>query len=160
MGIASQLNGKAVVMESEGNLNQVERLESLKTGVLGGLTALSMQGLIGLGHGFIEHWSGLPALDALLVSATIAALSGFLFAVTYRYVIRQDNNSHLRQGAVLAFSLVRGLPEVERQWQGGTAIAFLALPVLDSILLFTGVTLALNSALAHGLIRPFGTAGQ
>jgi hypothetical protein len=38
-----------------------------------------------------------------------AIISGFLFGVTYRYVVRNDDNPHLKDGTVAAFALVRGL---------------------------------------------------
>jgi len=33
----------------------------------------------------------------------------FLIVVTYRYVVRNDDNPHLKDGTVAAFALVRGL---------------------------------------------------
>jgi hypothetical protein len=54
-----------------------------------------------------------------LLKLSIAGASGFLFAVTYRYIIRNDDNSHLKDGAVLAFGIVRCLAlwEGNSNWQ-------------------------------------------
>jgi len=43
------------------------------------------------------------------VKISVAIISGFLFGVTYRYVVRNDDNPHLKDGTVAAFALVRGL---------------------------------------------------
>ena len=98
-----------------------ERLESAKVAIVGGLVA----GLISFGllllHRFIAAkltlplsslWSGFAGLT-LLVNGAIATLSGSLFALTYRYAIRQDDNPQLKGGVVLAFALVRGLAQVD-----------------------------------------------
>ncbi len=86
-----------------------ERVESLKAGVVSGSTAAALWSAIALAAG--------PRLDldrpGLLLAAGIAGFSGFLFGVTYRYVIRHDRNPHLKSGAVGAFALVRGLAQIE-----------------------------------------------
>jgi hypothetical protein len=80
-------------------------------------------------------------------------LSGFLFAVTYRYIIRQDDNAHLRDGAVLAFTLVRSggliaLPTTEDP----LAIAIL---MGESLIGFAVVRSSLDWAMARDWLRPF-----
>ena len=49
------------------------------------------------------------ALIGAFVKISGAIISGFLFGVTYRYVVRNDDNPHLKDGTVAAFALVRGL---------------------------------------------------
>ncbi len=84
-----------------------ERLESLKVGLLGavGFTSIYLFFLC-LHYFFLQQPT---SFLATWIQIGVAALSGFLFAVTYRYVIRNDKNPHLKDGAVAAFSLVRGL---------------------------------------------------
>jgi hypothetical protein len=47
------------------------------------------------------------------LAVTIAALSGSLFGITYRYAVRQDSNPQINLGVIFAFSLVRGLALVD-----------------------------------------------
>ena len=84
----------------------------------------------------------------------IGAVSGFLFGVTYRYVIRSDRNSHLNDGAVLAFGLVRGLALIERNFNLSELLSLGGL-VLQSIVYFAVVRLLLDLAIARKLIKPF-----
>jgi hypothetical protein len=86
--------------------------------------------------------------------------SGFLFGVTYRYIIRTDRNDHLNSGAVLAFGLVRGLAQVDgskfelsQLWLDGIILA-------QSILLFSIARYAIDYALAQGWILPFAQHRQ
>ena len=86
-------------------------------------------------------------------SGAIALISGFLFGVTYRYIIRQDQNSHLKSGAVLAFALIRGLAWVDAMDWSLSEILGLVLPVGESVVLFAIAQLALDQALQKGLIK-------
>ncbi len=95
-----------------------ERIESLKAGLLGAIATGTAFGVLEgtMAHLFpggvgIGVTAGLP----LVLRLGIAIASGFLFGVTYRYIIRQDDSTHLKSGAVLAFGLVRGLAQVEDQ---------------------------------------------
>ncbi len=145
-----------------------ERLESVKAGLVGALTAGVIFGALLLAQGwlslrFAQFAAGSPGVDnlRLLIGGAIAALSGFLFGITYRYIIRQDQNPHLKSGAVLAFGLVRGLALVEGTLHEPIALlpgTLLPLALLgaDSLLLFAGTRLVLDSALADGWVKPFG----
>ncbi|WP_204139806.1 hypothetical protein [Halomicronema sp. CCY15110] len=142
-----------------------ERIESAKVAIAGGLVA----GFIGLAWLLLSRyaqaevsWAGLRggwslANLTLLVNGEIAALSGSLFALTYRYAIRQDDNPQLRSGVVLAFTLVRGLAEVD----ASSAIAQHFWPFFtaggESFLLFGGCAIALNFAFAQQWLKLFGT---
>jgi hypothetical protein len=145
-----------------------ERLESIKAGLVGALTASLLFGALLLLHGWLSlRFAPLAALllsaDSLrlLMGGAIAALSGFLFGITYRYIIRQDQNPHLKDGAVLAFGLVRGLALVEGILHEPiallpSALLPLVLLVTESLLLFAGIRLVLDSALAGRWVKPFG----
>ena len=136
-----------------------ERIESVKGGLIGAgaftlakLLFLLIQGLvIGL----------IPVLktDVVInwtwgIELAIGAVSGFLFGVTYRYIIRSDRNSHLKDGAVLAFGLVRGLALVEKNLVL-SELLFLGGLVLQSIVCFAIARLILDLAIARMLIKPF-----
>lgn len=143
-----------------------ERIESVKAGLFGA----GAGGVVFGATTFVNGWWLAPRLIpvqpstiptdtwALLLGGTIAALSGFLFGVTYRYVIRQDQNPHLRSGAGLAFGLVRALALVEGRLH--EPIAVLPLVVLggESLVLFAGVRLMLDHALTARWIKPFGSS--
>ena len=149
-----------------GAIDFAERLESIKAGLVGALAACGGFGFLVL----VNHWLFILhvaqfapvsiAAFSILTSGAIAALSGFLFGITYRYIIRQDNNPHLNAGAVLAFGLVRGLTQAEGKLD--EAIALLSLIILgaESVLLFAGARLALDWALTQGWIKPFGALAE
>lgn len=133
-----------------------ERLESLKAGVTGKLTALAVFVPIALLNQYLQsghlNWQSLLQSETL-ISGTIAVFSGFLFGVTYRYIVRQDDNPQLQSGAVGAFGLVRGLAQIEGSldkkmplWVGG-------LGVLESLVLFGMIALILNLNLNRGWVQ-------
>jgi hypothetical protein len=101
------------------------------------------------------EWTSL-ALLSTAVSLAIAGLSGALFALTYRYAIRQDTNPQLKAGVVLAFALVRGLAQVD----AASAIAQHYWPFLaalgDSFALFGLTGLGVDWGLRRGWLRSFG----
>ncbi len=86
-----------------------ERIESVKSGIISGC-ATSL--VWSVGSYVSRAWQGFGAIE-LLLTVGIAGISGFLFGVTYRYIIRHDRNPHLQSGAVGAFALVRGLSQAE-----------------------------------------------
>jgi hypothetical protein len=141
-----------------------ERIESLKAGLWGAIAA----GLAAILFSLIEA-AGLPELRSSGVQAggliaplpwqslgwAIAALTGFLFAVTYRYVIRQDPSSHLRSGAVLAFGLVRGLAQVDTAWLLQGQVLLLLLLLGESLAMMAIARFALDLGLNRGWLQPF-----
>lgn len=140
-----------------------ERWESLKAGMVGAIAAGLLFSLLTvletqvLALDLPIRLSGLHRAWGIsfLISLAIAMLAGFLFAVTYRYVIRQDQNFHLGSGAVMAFGLVRGLAQVDVGVQAQFAPVTLVIMVLGSVLLFVGLRLVLDGAIAQGWLKPF-----
>jgi hypothetical protein len=151
-------------MQHPSPFTPAERIESAKVAIAGGLTT----GFVGfawlLTSRYLQgemSWAVLQggwnlANLTLLMNGAIAALSGSLFALTYRYAIRRDDNPQLRSGVVLAFTLVRGLAEVD----ASSAIAQHFWPFLaacgESLLLFGGCAIALNLAFAQQWLKPLG----
>lgn len=143
-------------------MNQAaERIESLKAGIAGaGVATLGFGLLFGL-----YCWLALPEatnwLDqispAMLLRSGIAALSGFLFGVTYRYAVRTDCNPQLKTGVALAFGLVRGLAEVE-QTLLTPPYWFTAVQLLESLTLFGIVALSLDWMMQMGWVKAFDTS--
>lgn len=147
---------------------ETERIESLKAGTVSAVAFLLAYSITTLGNNFVLiEWAdsySFPSLDwlkittstNLLVGIGIAWWSGFLFGVTYRYVIREDNNSHLKSGAVLAFGLVRGFAQVEAGlntdalWSAGVL-------AIESILLFAVARLTLDWVIQLGWVKPFSS---
>lgn len=140
-----------------------ERIESLKVAIAGGFSAgiISLSILIInriLVFGFeaiaLTLASGI-ATSTLVVNTGIAGLSGALFALVYRYAIRQDQNPQLNAGVVFAFTLVRGLALVDV----GSAIAQNGWPFLsacgESFLMFGLTALALNFAIQQQWLKTF-----
>ncbi len=144
------------------DMTLAERLESLKVGLLGAFVT----GLVYILEKVANQWLGLqvPRLATLpggetglnlFVCLGSAILAGFLFGVTYRYAIRRDRNSHLGDGAVLAFGLVRGLALVEGRLPFHSEVLPAVVLVVESILLFAVARFILDGAFHHGWIKPF-----
>jgi hypothetical protein len=144
-------------------LNLAERIESLKAGTLAALSVCVAFAAIALVNSQVlaTQFASLAGLQIAsidthwLISSVIAILAGFLFGVTYRYVIREDQNPHLKSGAVLAFGLVRGLAQVDVGFSlQGTLWPFAVLAI-ESVGLFAIARFTLDFALQQSWIRPF-----
>ena len=138
-----------------------ERIESVKAGILGAASfALAESTIIAisiLAANFVREYNLNQTIVVdwqLWIQLAIGAVSGFLFGVTYRYVIRNDRNSHLNDGAVLAFGLVRGLALVESNFTLSALLASLFL-IIQSVICFAISRSLLDFALARKLIKPF-----
>lgn len=147
-----------------------ERIESIKVGLVGAIAC----GIIAILFSWLEA-AFLPALlpiepslefqgslgNALALLPwqslgwAIAALTGFLFAVTYRYVIREDPSAHLRSGAVLAFGLVRGMAQVNTAWLFEGDWLLLVVMLGESLGLMAIARLVLDLGLGQGWLKPF-----
>ena len=138
--------------------DRLERIESIKAGSLGGIAAGSVYGVtIALDRLVLPLAKSMLCLG---LEAAIAIVSGFLFGITYRYVIRSDRNHHLNAGAVLAFGLVRGLAQVNvdafdlsQVWIDGFILA-------KSVVMFAIARYAVDYALAASWVLPFTQQGQ
>ena len=89
----------------DGSMSELERLESLKAGVLSAVIVVLVDSVAAI--------SVSSRAEDLTLRLGIVALSGFLFGVTYRYAVRGDSNPHLKSGVIGAFGLVRGLAQLE-----------------------------------------------
>lgn len=96
------------------------RIASIKAGGLSALVCGTVVLVGAIANTLLAaRWSVLTVLSlnwAIFLHLANAVLAGFLFGVTYRYVVRQGENPHLSSGAVLAFALVRGLAQLETGW--------------------------------------------
>jgi hypothetical protein len=138
-----------------------DRVQSLKTAVLTGTAAGLVVGAVLLGRrlkslGWSNLWQSLGqglSGETLWLAVAIAALSGSLFGITYRYAIRQDTNLQINLGVILAFSLVRGLAMVDT----AAALSLNGWPFLnaigESLLMFTTAAGLLELALKQGWIK-------
>ncbi|MBF2014587.1 MAG: hypothetical protein IGS23_05105 [Rivularia sp. T60_A2020_040] len=141
----------------------IERLESVKAGAVGALSFSAVFILAAIFNDllFEEYFSKLYSLSIItlnwqwLISAGIAGFSGFLFGVTYRYIIRKDQNPHLKTGAVMAFGLVRGLTQVDVGLNFPLLILPFALLALESILEFAVTAFILDSTIRLSWVKPF-----
>ncbi|MFM7792262.1 MAG: hypothetical protein ACKO90_30570, partial [Microcystis panniformis] len=84
-----------------------ERIESIQVGSISALAFL-VPYLLFLTVDRLFLGESITLIGAF-VKISGAIISGFLFGVTYRYVVRNDDNPHLKDGTVAAFALVRGL---------------------------------------------------
>jgi len=142
---------------------QLERLESIKAGTVGALSFSAVFILAAIFNDllFEEYFSKLYSVSIItlnwqwLISAGIAGFSGFLFGVTYRYIIRKDENPHLKTGSVFAFGLVRGLTQVDVGLNFPLLILPFAVLALESIFEFAVTALIIDRALQLGWVKPF-----
>lgn len=140
-----------------------ERLESLKAGIIGGFSLgfvfmiTSLVNNLALKSYFttLLNQQIYPVNLQFLLSAAIAGFSGLLFGVTYRYIIRTDQNPQLKAGAVLAFALVRGLTQIEMGLNYGEPILPYLVLAGESILCFIITAIALDTALQLSWLQPF-----
>ena len=140
-----------------------ERIESLKAGIIGGLCLLFAFGMT-TGSNFLVLAPYLQLLNyqyeyvldlRLISSAAFAGFSGFLFAITYRYVIRQDDNPHLKSGAVLAFGLVRGLAQIDMSLNFHRPLIPAIALAIESLLCFFFTATCLDLSIKLGWLKPF-----
>ena len=96
----------------------------------------------------------------LLIKVAIAFLSGFLFGVTYRYAIRDDQNPQLKAGVVLAFGLVRGLAVIEGQPDITDTLWVWGILVIESLIEFAIARFTLDWAIHRRWIKPFSLSGS
>jgi hypothetical protein len=163
-------------------MQERERLESVKAGVVSAIAAGSAFGLLAWGHAglgslwlhdpnwgllrletsLLDPWAS-PKLVEWLVGVAIALVSGALFGITYRYVVREDENSHLRSGVVLAFGLVRGMAAVQGRLGSGPLWALGSGPLWvetvlvggESVVMFAIAQVVLAWAMGKGWVLPF-----
>jgi len=142
------------------------RMESIKAGLLGaGAVAiaaiLAWSVLIAVNSIFSESdrvWAiALPVASTLiewLVNLAVAICSGFFFGVTYRYIVRRDDNLHLGSGAVGAFAFVRSLAQIEALWNDTFALPLWLLITGESFLWFAVARYMLDWAIRKSWIKP------
>jgi hypothetical protein len=125
-----------------------ERLESLKAGIISSFASVFGFLLTSTINTWLFHFQ-----VSWWTSAIFMGFSGFLFGVTYRYIIRNDDNPHLKSGAVMAFGLVRGLAQIDSTGKN-IDITIIALAT-ESILCFAIAATILNFAIHQNWIQPF-----
>jgi hypothetical protein len=140
----------------------VERLESLKAGVGASFSVCLANAIASIVNSLVltkYFESPVMQIDPLnwhsLVSGVIAGFSGLLFGVTYRYIVREDKNSQLKAGGVLAFGLVRGLAQVDMGLYYANSVLLFVILGLESVLLFSFAAMVLDTAMQLGWIKPF-----
>lgn len=131
------------------------RLESIKAGLLGLLTTGLAACLAWLSASVLNIPIALPSsVLEWLVNLAVALCSGFFFGVSYRYIIRQDDNLHLGSGAVGAFGFVRSLAQIEATWNGTFMPLTWLLVTGESFLWFATARYMLDWAISRQLVKP------
>ncbi len=154
------------------HLSVADRIESFKAGFLGAIASVFAFFAIALAHHFLQNLLTVKLISSfelgnpliLLIKLGMISFSGFLFAVTYRYIVRRDRNSHLKSGAILAFACIRGFATIERDLPALTLLpltqmAFaIAILLLENIVWLAIVQSILETAIHHKWITAFGSA--
>ncbi len=161
----SQLKGPNVTSPIPPNCTAADmdiaaaRLESIKAGLLGAL-AVGLVEMALIGVSLLPHASAITfplalphSLWAYLVNLAVALCSGFFFGVTYRYIVRQDDNLHLGSGAVGAFALTRSLAQIEAAWNDSFAFLPWLLITGESFLWFAAARYTLDWAIGRKLVK-------
>ncbi len=157
--------------ESE-HLSVADRIESFKAGFLGSITSVFSFFAIALLHHFLQNFLTVQLISSfelgspfiLLLKLGMIGFSGFLFAVTYRYIVRGDLNSHLKSGAILAFACIRSFGAIDRDLSAITLLPLTQMALVIAILLLENVAwLAivqsiLETAIQYKWIAAFGSA--
>jgi hypothetical protein len=141
------------------SLSLEERLESLKAGLVAGSMAAIAEGVFQSLQVYV--WPKLETPEAagsifapdFWANLAIAGLSGFLFGVTCRYAIRQDNNPHLSSGVILAFGLVRGLAQVRLDEVTVQDTSLVLFAIMESIVLFAIAYIGLSISIRKGWVK-------
>lgn len=153
-------------IDGDNKFGMAQRIESVKCGVLGALC-----GSIAVAPVAYYHYSFLQDTMAQFEFTTdMAALQGALFAIVYRYAIRNDSNPMLNQGVIGAFVVVRTLSNIRVSdtcsaipLQCGEPLGYLNYDMLaqaaiqgaESAVLFGAVALAMDFAFELGWITKF-----
>ncbi len=150
-----------------------ERVESIKAGGIAALTGTAVSAVVVLLTPNLMTLYPLTAgtviplltagtvpdlLTAGTVRIAIATVCAFLFGVTYRYVVRNDSNPHLRSGAVGAFALTRSLGQLESITPSDLTLSGalpFVLPIVESFGLFLSIRLVLDLGLKQQWFQPF-----
>lgn len=149
-------------MNPNSSFSATERLESFKAA----LTAAMATGLTFAILKCVDLlWSAPLPIPLLAIQGIIACFSGFLFGVTYRYIIRsdtpngtlRDRNLQLSTGAVFAFGLIRGLAMVQDQLLNFQFWLNTVSAIAESIILFAPPAILLNIAFQQGWIKRFSS---
>lgn len=140
-----------------------ERIESVKAATLGGLSIFALFVTTTLINNLLlgQYLEQLFPLQVeiydyrFLISAAIASFCGFLFGVTYRYIIRTDKNPQLKAGGVMAFGLIRGLTQIEMGFTYTNNLFPFIVLTGESILYFGVAAFVLDIALQRSWVKPF-----
>ncbi|RAM52841.1 MAG: hypothetical protein C6Y22_03305 [Hapalosiphonaceae cyanobacterium JJU2] len=152
-------------MSNTSNNLMAERLESIKAGILAALCLVSAFLITSLINNLVlaKYFPELHSLAVelfnlqFLLSGSIASFSGLLFGVAYRYIIREDQNPHLKAGGVLAFGLVRGLAQIDVGVAcTGDVLPFVIL-TLEGLAWFEFAAIALDAAIQQGWVKAFSS---
>lgn len=155
MTIANKTNVKDTSPPSESDLIAAARIASIKSGLIGAI-AVGTTALFTLGFATLPNVP-LNAPGTMLsgfVNLAVAISSGFFFGVTYRYIVRQDDNLHLGSGAVGAFAMVRSLSIIESLWSDEFSPLLWLLIAGESFLWFAIARYALDFAIRKNWIQP------
>ncbi len=160
------------------HLSVADRIESFKAGFLGAIASVFAFFAIALLHHSLQlvlphillnlpvqliasFELGSPLI--LLIKLGMIGFSGFLFAVTYRYIVRRDRNSHLKSGAILAFACIRSFATIEQDLPSLTLLPLIqatfaiTILLLENIAFFAIIQSILETAIQQKWITAFGS---
>jgi hypothetical protein len=164
--------------DNDGNgknkFGMAQRIDSIKSGIVGAVVGSIGQAPVSALHQIVVSSHGSSNSNGLAqfeYDTDAAAVAGALFAIVYRYCIRQDSeNRQLNQGAVGAFAIVRtcgavrippyctalplhcGAPLGYADWN---VLQQLLWSGTESLVLFGVTALVMDAAMSKGYISQF-----
>ena len=145
--------------------SSADRLESVKAGVIGGLGGSLVSLPYALLYGLVNGFSAQFEFDHDALALCVA-----LFSITYRYAVRMNENSKLREGVIGAFALTRTLSMVDVPnfctpiplncgppfgYLSESMILYGISNLLESFLAFGGAAFVLEKCFSLGIIKKF-----
>ena len=155
----------------EDKFSFAQRIESLKCAVVGAVSGSLCVTLPAAYHNLL--YSDTLSVNGMAqweFDTDMGAIEGALFAIVYRYAIRNDDNPMLNQGAVGAFILVRSLSRISTPTSCSALPLSCGAPIgyanwdminqgllsgVESAALFGGAALAMELAFDKGFIGKF-----
>lgn len=140
-----------------------ERIESGKAAVSGAIAG-------SLAFAPVAYFTHAGNLAQFEFDTDMSAIEGALFAVVYRYAVREDENPQLKQGAVGAFVAVRILSRIQTStscialplrcgeplsYFDWAMLAQLSVGAVESAAIFGAAAAAIEALVSKGWLRRF-----
>lgn len=105
-------NGGKNNKDDDDKFSFAQRIESIKAAVVGALSGGTAVAPFGFIHNVLFDDGSSVGMAQFEFDTDMGSLEAALFALVYRYAVREDVNPQLQQGVIGAFVLVRTLSRI------------------------------------------------